>query len=464
MGVLIGHVIVVALALAACGVWWTRASADRTVRTIVAAGLLLRAGPGVVLFWISAHRLPIGSSLQLEPGFWFFGLDAETYYGLAVAAATRGVGAIAALAPILPSVFYIKSLAAALYLFGPSPATSLLFNLLAYAGLVSCAIRWHTRSGSAKITLLVTLSAVSLAPSWILWTYQPLKDTYFLFLVGLCFYAADRWYRRLSADAWSWAAALEVLGALGVLIYGIAGIRWYFALVLVSMMPLALLTVLIGRRHGFGWRAIAAAFSVAFLVEIAVWSGGPAVPLWLRTVVRPTSVYALLEIRRVPAEAAGSVRKAHAAGERVGGATRIQPMRDEGSSLTPMGAAADASAVDLMRGNLAAMLLPRWLALRIGRVAIGGGRGLWAFADLDTVFFVLTILASGWVVRRQLGRGDCLGPAFWHVLAVTVVITLLLAYQASNFGTLFRLRSMIALGIALLPLTLRRPGIRRRAS
>jgi hypothetical protein len=41
---------------------------------------------------------------------------------------------------------------------------------------------------------------------------------------------------------------------------------------------------------------------------------------------------------------------------------------------------------------------------------------------------------------------------------VTVVIALLLAYQAANFGTLFRLRSMIAIGIALLPLTLQRPA------
>ncbi len=464
MGILIGHVILVALALAACGVWWTSASVDRAERTVVAVGLLLRAVPGVILFWISAHRLPIGSSLQLKPGFWFFGLDAEYYYRLAAAAAVRGPGAIAALSPVRPSVFYIKSLAAALYLFGPSPATSLLFNLLAYAGLVACAIRWHERSGSTKTALLVTLSAVSLAPSWILWTYQPLKDTYFLLLVGLYFYGADRWYRRVMAETWSWAAALGGLAGLAVLIYGIAGIRWYFAIVLVSMMPLAFLTALAGCPRGSWWRAIAATLAMGLLLEVAVSGAGPYVPVWLRTVVRPSSVQALLEIRHVPADAIRSVRKSHAQGVRAAGGTRIQLMQDEGSGLTPDGVSADASALDLMRGNLAAMLLPRWLATRVGRVTIGGGRGLWAFANLDTVFFVLTILASGWVVRRQLGRGDRLGPVFWQILAVTVIITLLLAYQTSNFGTLFRLRSMVALGIALLPLTLERRARRTATS
>lgn len=454
MGILIGHVILVALALAACGVWWTSASVDRAGRTIVAVGLFLRAVPGVALFWISAHRLPIGSSYQLQPGFWFFGVDAEYYYRIAAGAAARGPVAIVALAPVLPSVFYIKSFAAALYLFGPSLTTSLLFNLLAYAGLAGCAIHWHERSGLAKPALLVTLSAVSLAPSWILWTYQPLKDTYFLLLVGLYFYGADRWYRRLIADTWSWVAALGVLGALAVVIYGIAGIRWYFAFTLVSMMPLAVLTALARRPRRSWWRAIAATLSVGLLLEVTVAGAGPYAPLWLRTVARPSSVQALLAIRHVPADAIRSVRKSHAQGVRAAGGTRIQLMQDEGSGLTPDGVSADASALDLMRGNLAAMLLPRWLATRVGRVTIGGGRGLWAFADLDTVFFVLTILASGWVVRRQLGRGDRLGPAFWQILAVTAIITLLLAYQAANFGTLFRLRSMIAIGIALLPLTL----------
>ena len=324
MGVLIGHVIVVALVSLACGAWWIRACPDRTaLRTIVAVGLLARAVPGLALFWISAHRLPIGSSLQLEPGFWFFGLDAETYYHVAGAAAAQARAPLPPSHRGLPSVFYIKSLAAALYLFGPSLATSLLFNLLAYAGLVSCAIRWHERSGSAKTALLVTVSAESLAPSWILWTYQPLKDTYFLLLVGLCFYAADRWYRRLTAETWSWAAALGVLGALVILVYAIAGIRWYFALVLVSMMPIALLTALGGRRRGSRWRAIAATLAIALLLEAAVSGAGPAAPGWLRTVARPSSVQALLEIRHLAANAINAVRRAHAAGLAVPGATRI---------------------------------------------------------------------------------------------------------------------------------------------
>jgi hypothetical protein len=462
MGIVIGHLIVVALALAACFAWWTSASSSRTVRAIVAVGLLARAVPGLALFWISAHRLPIGSSLQLDPGFWFFGLDAETYYRLAAGAATRGPGAIAALAPILPSVFYIKSLAAALYVFGLSPATSLLFNLLAYAALISCAIRWHARSGSSTAMLLVTVSAVSLAPSWILWTYQPLKDTYFLLLATLFFSAADAWYARLTADRWSWSAFVSLLIVLAAMVYGLSGLRWYFALLIVSVMPLALFVVTFGPRGLWsGWRVVGAVVSLVVLFEIIVPGAGPFLPRWLHSILRPSNVGSLWALRESPKRVASTLESVRAHNVVAQGATLIHVIPDEGSGLTAPSSrtaepGSDGSAAEKMRGNLATLLLPRALAFRVGHVSIGGGRGLWAFADLDTVFFDLAIFASAWVIWRELrGRGR-VRPSFWHILGVTAAITLLLAYEAANFGTLFRMRSMIAIGVALMPLTIDR--------
>ena len=37
--------------------------------------------------------------------------------------------------------------------------------------------------------------------------------------------------------------------------------------------------------------------------------------------------------------------------------------------------------------GFAALLLPHGLANKLGLISVGGGRGLWWFADLDTVLF-----------------------------------------------------------------------------
>ena len=43
-------------------------------------------------------------------------------------------------------------------------------------------------------------------------------------------------------------------------------------------------------------------------------------------------------------------------------------------------------------------------------------------------------------------------PLTWLVLLTTLIIALPLVYSVSNFGTLFRLREMIYLGLLLLPI------------
>jgi hypothetical protein len=99
------------------------------------------------------------------------------------------------------------------------------------------------------------------------------------------------------------------------------------------------------------------------------------------------------------------------------------------------------------------MIVPRSIGQRIGLFDIGGGRSLLWFADLDTIVFDLAIVASAvWIFRVR--RSRLRNPVFWSVIAVAIATALPLAYSVTNFGTLFRLRGMIYLGIVLIPLAL----------
>src|SRR5258708_37373387 len=70
--------------------WRRVASSSPMVAWLVTAGLLVRSVAGQAAFWISFLKLPIARSLQLGDGFWIFGLDAQTFFHEAVAAAHSG--------------------------------------------------------------------------------------------------------------------------------------------------------------------------------------------------------------------------------------------------------------------------------------------------------------------------------------------------------------------------------------
>jgi hypothetical protein len=91
----------------------------------------------------------------------------------------------------------------------------------------------------------------------------------------------------------------------------------------------------------------------------------------------------------------------------------------------------------------------------LGLVRIGGGRGFWLFADLDTIVFDLVVfLALFLCVRGIVRRERRVTPLFVLVLLVFAGLTGPMIYTVTNFGTLFRLREMVYVLAALLPLTL----------
>lgn len=98
------------------------------------------------------------------------------------------------------------------------------------------------------------------------------------------------------------------------------------------------------------------------------------------------------------------------------------------------------------------MILPRTIAQRLGVLDVRGGRGLWLFVEIDTVVFDVVSLFCLVTIIGAIRRRELRAPVFWLILVVTVVIGGLLAYTVSNFGTLFRHREMVLLGLLLLPL------------
>lgn len=98
------------------------------------------------------------------------------------------------------------------------------------------------------------------------------------------------------------------------------------------------------------------------------------------------------------------------------------------------------------------MILPRAIAQRLGILDVRGGRGLWLFVEVDTITFDVVCVFCLAALIGAVKRRELRAPVFWLIFMVTIVVGGLLAYTVSNFGTLFRHREMVLLGLLLLPL------------
>jgi hypothetical protein len=100
--------------------------------------------------------------------------------------------------------------------------------------------------------------------------------------------------------------------------------------------------------------------------------------------------------------------------------------------------------------GLTAMFIPRFIAQALGFFEIGGGRGLWFFAELDTIFFDATILALLICLLRYGRRSTWADATVWQVALTTLLTAGALAYVITNFGTLMRHRAMVFAGVCVL--------------
>jgi hypothetical protein len=103
-----------------------------------------------------------------------------------------------------------------------------------------------------------------------------------------------------------------------------------------------------------------------------------------------------------------------------------------------------------LTAGLTAVIVPHFIAERLGLIHVGGGQGLWAIVETDTLVFDALLFVVLYYIFRGLPRGAWRNPSFWLVVMTTAGITVLLTYTISNFGTLFRHRGMIFIGLCLL--------------
>jgi hypothetical protein len=419
--------VLLVLAGLALAVLWRRsiARADRMTSRIVAFGFAVRTFAGLALFWISELRFPLGEHLQRGRGLWFFAADAEIYLDAALRAARAGLPAVLFLDRSTQAPSFVQALALFLYAFTESAAAALLLN--AFCFVVTCAIvlRWAQAIAAPRTATLLAMTALSLSPSGVLWATQPLKESFFQLVVVALFATCFVWQR-----AWREGRLFAAVGsAIGIalLLLVLAGVRWYFAgTALVGCVLFFVLAAWSTPKRRV-WVALLALPLLAVMARGVVVGGGAhiLIPLEKALLLKPEALRELPSyMRRIVPEVRGNL-------ERLGGATAIQ---------APDGA-------PVMMGGALAMFVPSTFLSREYRLAV--------LADIDTLFFdAVFVLGIAMAMRRPRRTS----PVFWLIVFVTLVMTLALAYTIPNFGLLFRLRSLILTGCALLPLARRSGG------
>jgi hypothetical protein len=429
--------------LAGVGLFWLWRQASpstRWLRYVVAAGFLGRATLGQALFWISWARLPIARSLQRGDGLWFFGDDARVYFPAAVVTARNGLGAVYAFDPTAPARIYIQTLSVAVWLVGAVASTAVLLNLFFYLGTVAVITRWPVKDQRSRAAAAIAVTAISLSPAFVLWTLQPLKDTYFQFLFVSFIAGCAAWQR-------AWAAPMQrgnriaIAALLLVLMFGLASIRWYFGFALLLAASFFLLLTAF-KTAGRKLAPVSAAVVMALLLSRALVVGsGLYLPPLLSVALNPGTTFAA--VRADPSFLFHHVELARASFDAVGGRTMIRA----GDRLPVV----PSRRGERLLTGAAVVVLPSRIGEGLGIFHVGSGRGMLWFTEIDTIIFDAALLLALFSVASRF-RPALRDPLTWLTLLITSLIGIPLVYAVSNFGTLFRLREMIYIGLVLTPL------------
>ena len=492
--------------LAALAIGWLVLASYRWIRrrsealgAVFAFGILARVGIGLALFWISYLDLPIARSLQTGGGFWHGAADARGYYELAAAAIDPGTP----IDPLVPSPFFVRLLAVWMSIVGVSPASALFLNVCLYVVLVLAIVGCFSLANQWRLDLpcIVGVAAYSFSPVNVIHGTQPLKDALFctltavaclgvLGLRGLIYGVSPRATPRAFAAG---------LGALAAATFGIAGIRWYDALILLASLAMMLAIFAVrGRTTRLPSYLIKSAATL-MIVWLAFWAGaGPYSGVLGRYVEDgPAQFAGMIELARTGFLMSGggtniviALRDDAAEGQaHVARLARRQrdtayqreppPKESRGRPAAPPSNLEEIRTVQ----NSAARAIPIYLAEQVKVVAIGlativvpisllrafsvmditGGRGLLAVVDLDTMFQdAAIVLVLGMLWRRRGTIGDRLPLVVFGVI-FSVTTAVLLGYVVTNFGTLWRLRLLVAAPLWVLVVALS-PRVGRRES
>lgn len=510
LAIAVAHTLLAAIACVLLWKTWRRfAARDAMVGLIVGGGLLVRAVSAQVLFWVSYAHLPAARSLQDGDGFWKFAIDAEAYFGYSRTILSSGWRALVFVDRSLPSPVYLQVLAFFILLFGTVTMVGVLLNLCAY--LIGCEaiLRLVDREGKVRRPTLIALAALSFSPSLVLWSTQPLKDVFFVSAVAAFVAACSDWRALWTAEEPRLLRFAAALALMFVVVYAIAGVRWYFALILcAAAFPFLLTTVLASRNRLAAGVVNATVFLL--LPQVVALGSGPYLP---DPIVRLLRTFHPSEIGRDTRDIAGVLVRAReafdatAGNSQIRGGTAVDPEPVSPEDMVPARVSPAASASPAARGpnggvapaanakagpanarigsakartasrrthpvrkagragsetaipqsvigriaaGTAAVTIPRFLAEALGLIHVGGGSGLWPMVDADTLLFDVLLFIVVFYVVRGVAGGALRNPSFWLVALMTCGIDVLLTYTISNFGTLFRHRSMILVGLCLL--------------
>ena len=460
---------------------------------ILALGILGRLVIGLALFGISYLELPVASSLQAGGGFWLIAVDANRYYVDAVAAIQQGV--LNANYDASPSPFFVRVLAIWLLLVGASPLAGLLLNICAYIATCVLIVKVYRPSNDWRHDLpcVIAVGAYSFWPAIFIHGTQPLKDDFFFALiafvcVGLMVLMRAVVYGRRAAGGFA------IVGiALGVVLagsFGLAGIRWYFPIIICgALVCVFALFLLRGRLTSLPFYI---AGSVALVVAVWLAAGGfrnfASGFLFASASDSPFGVVRSLD--DIPAALVGMMRMARTGFLVTGGNTNIaKPLHDgtgrpgrkpqtlatatpgrmvpgngdleSGSPLSEVELAAMRATPQTLREHavaagrgLAVVFVPISLLQALSFVEFSGGRGFLPLADLDTIFqdlAIASLLVVAWNRRRTIGTRM---PFVLFCLILAGVTAFLLGYVVTNYGTLFRMRPMMAIPLCLLAVAL----------
>lgn len=410
------------------------------IGAILAAGILVRAAVGIGLFWVSYLDLPLGRSLHSGDGFWSLAPDSRMYFDYGATVIQSGFEGL----PFrVSSPFFVTTVASWMRLVGIAPAAGVFLNLFLLVG--TCVlIVWVYRPQNdwrRDLPCAVMIAALSLSPAQVIHSSQVMKDQLFAGLMTLVAIGAIGVLLPLvhRAGAARDRSLRWGLLALAAAAYAIGGIRPYYAVIVWASLAVVLILFIVRQPA----ERLVAYACTSCLVLVVVWTAygfgarsdyiGPkgASPAGL---VSELQIW--LEVSRL-----GFLT-------RPGGTNMVAPDAPEGLYGPP---------ADRLRAGfigMTALVVPISALKALSVVEFAGGRGLLAIADVDALFgtaaiaFVLTLL-----VRRRREIGERL-PFVVFGLVLATVTAALLGYVVTNFGTLFRLRYLMAVPVWLLPLAL----------
>ena len=447
----------------AVAIGWTIVRTLRQIRslssvagTMLAAGILVRVLIGLGLFWTSYLDVQQFDSLHSGDGFWVLMVDARGYYNSAATAVERGFDTIS---PGSASPFYVKTLAVWMHIVGISPAVGLYLNLCLYVGLVTVLIRAYkpVNEWRRDLPLLVGIGAFSFSPIMLINGTQALKDDLFATLVTMVCIGVLLVLRSLASRDFLAARSSHLGVGSAVLIlaaYGISGIRDYFVVIVWAVLAvvMAMFATRQPRQRLLGYAVGAATVLGALWTAYALGAGpyyrGPTMGRIVRVASGQSAPAPMLGTEMSsPSDVVKVIEHARTGFELTGGATNVagaaSPAEEACSSCRP-GVSERAAALGV---GLATIFVPISLLKALQIVQFSGGRALLPIADVDTVFLdasLLLILGLLYSRRRVIGGRL---PFVVFAVGVSVATAMLLGYVVTNFGTLFRIRLIVAVPI-----------------